>query len=130
MTTTPRPAPAAPPVPRGRAAIAGVVAAAAALATGELVAALLPGAPSPLAAVGAAVIDFAPPGSKELMVSLFGTADKLALGVLLTAVVLLAGAGIGLVARRSLLPAAVGIAVIAGVGGDIDCLFAARGLIP
>ena len=38
MTTTPRPAPAAPPVPRGRAAIAGVVAAAAALATGELVA--------------------------------------------------------------------------------------------
>ena len=116
MTTTPRPAPAAPPVPRGRAAIAGVVAAAAALATGELVAALLPGAPSPLAAVGAAVIDFAPPGSKELMVSLFGTADKLALGVLITAVVLLAGAGIGLVARRSLLPAAVGIAAIAGVG--------------
>jgi DMSO/TMAO reductase YedYZ molybdopterin-dependent catalytic subunit len=116
MTTTPRPASAAPPVPRGRAAVAGVVAAAAALATGELVAALLPGAPSPLAAVGAAVIDFAPPGSKELTVSLFGTADKLALGVLITAVVLVAGAGIGLVGRRSLLPAAVAIAAIAAVG--------------
>ncbi len=104
------------PVPRGRAALAGVAAAAAALATGELVAGLLPGVPSPLAAVGAAVIDYAPPGSKDLMVSLFGTADKLALGVLITGVVLLAGAALGLVARRSLLPAAIGIAAIAGVG--------------
>ena len=122
MSITPRPAPAttdipaSPPIPRGRAALSGVVAAAAALATGEIVAGLLPGAPSPLAAVGSAVIDFAPPGSKELMVSLFGTADKLALGVLITAVVLLAGAVIGLVARRSLFPAAVGIAAIAAIG--------------
>ena len=127
MSSSPRPtpadpagtaaaAPAVPAVPRGRAALAGIVAAAAALATGELVAGLLPGAPSPLAAVGGAVIDFAPPGSKDLMVSLFGTGDKLALGVFLTAVVLLAGAALGLVAGRSLLPAAIGIAVIAGVG--------------
>ncbi len=50
------------------------------------------------------------------MVSLFGTADKLALGVFLTAVVLVAGAALGLVARRSLLLAAIGIAVIAGIG--------------
>ena len=37
------------------------------------------GAPSPLVAVGTAVIDLAPPGSKELVVALFGTNDKLAL---------------------------------------------------
>ncbi len=112
-----RPAtPGVPPVTRWRAALAGIVAAAAALATGELVAGLLPGAPSPLVAVGGAVIDLAPPGSKELMVSLFGTADKLALGAFLTAVVLLAGAVLGLVARRSLLPAAIGIAAVAGIG--------------
>jgi len=127
MTTDPRPDPAAPAalapsvsyvpaVPRGRAALAGVVAAAAALATGELLAGLLPGAPSPLAAVGAAVIDLAPPGSKDLMVGLFGTSDKLALGVLITAAVLLAGAGLGLLARRSLVRAAIGIALLAGVG--------------
>ena len=41
----------------------------AALAIGELVAAFSAGAPSPVAAVGTAVIDFAPPGSKELMVA-------------------------------------------------------------
>ncbi len=122
MSTNPRPeqaasaAPAVPVVPRGRAALAGVVAAAAALATGELVAALLPGAPSPLAAVGTAVIDYAPPGSKDLIVGLFGTADKLALSVAIALVVLLAGAALGLVARRNLLPAAVGIVVIAAIG--------------
>ena len=122
MSTDPRPdqaataSPATPAVPRGRAALAGIVAAAAALATGELVAGLLPSAASPLAAVAAAIVDFAPPGSKELVVGLFGTADKLALSVLITAVVLIVGAGLGLVARRSLLPAAIGIAAVVGIG--------------
>lgn len=41
-------------------AAAGVVAAGVALGAGELVAGLLPGAPSPLAAVGSALIDLAP----------------------------------------------------------------------
>lgn len=117
MTTKAEPAAAvATPVASARAGIAGVMAAAAALAAGELVAGLLPGAPSPLAAVGSAVIDFAPPGSKDVMVTLFGTGDKLALGVLIAAAVLAAGAGLGLIARRNLLPAAIGIAVIAAVG--------------
>ena len=104
------------PAGRARAALAGIVAAAAALATGELVAGILQGALSPLAAVGSAVIDYAPPGSKDVMVALFGTQDKLALGVLITVTVLAAGAALGLVARRSLLPAAIGIAAIAAVG--------------
>ena len=64
------------------AAAAGVVAAGVALGAGELVAGLLPGAPSPLAAVGSALIDLAPAGSKEVVVGLFGTNDKLTLTIL------------------------------------------------
>ena len=50
--------------------------------------------------MGGAVIDLAPPGSKELVVSLFGTNDKAALTVVVARAVLLAGAGVGLLARR------------------------------
>jgi DMSO/TMAO reductase YedYZ molybdopterin-dependent catalytic subunit len=103
--------PARPP-----AAVAGLVAAAAALATGELVAGLVRGIPSPSAAVGSAVIDLAPPGSKELVVQLFGTNDKAALLVLVTVVVLAAGAAIGVVARRSVLVAGVLVVALIGVG--------------
>src|SRR4051794_982923 len=81
---------------RWEAALAGVVASAVALATGELIAAFLPGATSPLVAVGEAVIDLAPPGSKDFIVGLFGTNDKLALLVVVGAAVLAAGAIIGL----------------------------------
>jgi DMSO/TMAO reductase YedYZ molybdopterin-dependent catalytic subunit len=101
---------------RGPAALSGVVAAAAALATGELLAGLLPGASSPLVAVGTAVIDLAPAGSKELMVGLFGTGDKLALGVVITAAVLAAGAAIGLTARRSIVVASAVVLGIAAIG--------------
>jgi DMSO/TMAO reductase YedYZ molybdopterin-dependent catalytic subunit len=105
------------PLPsRGAAALSGVVAAAAALATGELVAALTAGTPSPLIAVGSAVIDFAPPGSKEVIVALFGTNDKIALNLLVAATVLAAGAVIGLLARRSTLLASLLIVGLVGVG--------------
>ncbi|HEX5590951.1 MAG TPA: hypothetical protein VFX65_11730, partial [Candidatus Limnocylindrales bacterium] len=79
---------------RGSAALAGVVATGAALATGELLAGLLAGIPSPILAVGRTVIDLQPPGAKELVVSLFGTADKLALEVLVLGVALVIGAGL------------------------------------
>jgi DMSO/TMAO reductase YedYZ molybdopterin-dependent catalytic subunit len=104
----------APGAPRGLAALAGSVAALVALAVGELVAGLIAGVPSPIAAVGAAIIDFAPPGSKDLMVSLFGTNDKVALTVFVVAVVLLVGAGVGLLARRH---HGIAIAVILGIVG-------------
>jgi len=110
------PAPQAVPVPASRAAIAGVVAAVAALAVGELVAAVVPGVPSPVAAVGAAVIDLAPPGTKEVVVGLLGTNDKPALQLLVTGIVLLAGAGIGLLARGGIVRAAVAVAVLVGAG--------------
>ena len=78
---------------------------------------LLSGVPSPVAAVGAAVIDLAPPGAKQVAVGLFGTADKPAILLLVTAVVLLAGAGIGLWHRRSAADARIliGLVVAAGV---------------
>ncbi len=118
MTIETMPAPASRPVPPGAVAamVAGVVAAGVALAAGELAAAFITGAPSPLIAVGAQVIDLAPPGSKDLMVSLFGTNDKVALNVVVLVAVLLAGAAIGLVARRSSLLASLAIVALVGVG--------------
>jgi hypothetical protein len=87
------------PLPsRVMAALAGIVAALIALGVGELVAGLV-GAPSPLASVGSALIDYAPPGSKEIIVSLFGTNDKPALELMVAAVVLAIGSGIGILAR-------------------------------
>ena len=78
------------------AAVAGVVATATALGVSELLAGLLPGATSLVAAVGQVVIDLQPPGAKDVVVGLFGTNDKLALEVLIVAVALLIGAGLGL----------------------------------
>ncbi len=106
-----------PGVPAGRAALSGAISAAAALATGELLAGLIRGIPSPLAAVGTAAIDFAPPGSKEVVVSLFGTNDKAALLALVTAIVLAAGAGIGVIARRRVTLAGVLIVGLVAIGG-------------
>ena len=65
----------------GRAAFAGAAAAAGALGISELLAGLLPGGSSLLAAVGQAVVDLQPPGAKDFMVALFGTNDKAALEV-------------------------------------------------
>jgi DMSO/TMAO reductase YedYZ molybdopterin-dependent catalytic subunit len=101
----------------GRAALSGLLAAGAALAAGELVAGLVRGIPSPLAAVGTAAIDFAPPGSKDVVVGLFGTNDKAALMILVTLVVLAAGAGIGLLARRSVMLAGWLVVGVVAVGG-------------
>ncbi len=118
-TTTEAPDATAPPdarPARWAAAISGVVAAGASLATGELVAGLVVGAPSPLVAVGATVIDLAPPGSKDVIVALFGTNDKLALLILVAATVLAIGAGIGLLARHSLPAAGAAIVALVGVG--------------
>lgn len=91
--------PASPNVGRATAAAVGVVATGAALGMGELLAGILAGAPSPILSVGRQVIDLQPPGAKEFVVSLFGTADKLALEVLVLGVALAVGALVGLVAR-------------------------------
>jgi DMSO/TMAO reductase YedYZ molybdopterin-dependent catalytic subunit len=80
-------------------ALCGVAAAAVAIGVGELVAALL-GNGSIISAVGAFVISLQPPGAKDLMVTLFGTNDKLALEVGTLIGGLLVGGLLGLVARR------------------------------
>lgn len=96
---------------RRDAAFAGIVATGAALATGELLAGVLAGIPSPILSVGRVVVDLQPPGAKEVVVSLFGTADKLALEVLVLVVALAIGAAIGLLARTR---ASAALAVLGG----------------
>ena len=90
----------APVVPsRSAAALAGVAAGAAALGAAELLAGILPGAASPVVAIGDLVISLQPPGAKQLVVDLFGEADKLALTVVIVVVALAVSAGLGVLAR-------------------------------
>ncbi|HEY3336414.1 MAG TPA: molybdopterin-dependent oxidoreductase [Candidatus Limnocylindrales bacterium] len=114
---TPIAAPTGPRVaPRTLGAVAGIVAGGSALAIGELFAAFVTGAPSPVAAVGAALIDFAPPGSKDIIVGLFGTNDKPALLLLVTLAVLAVAAALGMVGRTRPAVAMAGIVVLVGIG--------------
>jgi DMSO/TMAO reductase YedYZ molybdopterin-dependent catalytic subunit len=88
------------PIPSRRAAaLAGAAAGAAALGTAELLAAILPGATSPVIAIGDLVIALQPPGAKQFVVDLFGEADKLVLNVLIALVAIAGAAALGLVAR-------------------------------
>jgi DMSO/TMAO reductase YedYZ molybdopterin-dependent catalytic subunit len=83
-----------------RLAFAGAIAIGAALATGELLAGLLPDVPSPLIAVAQFIVDVQPAGAKEIVVGLFGTADKLAFQVFIVLVALIIGAILGRVAGK------------------------------
>ena len=88
-----------PILSRRAAAVAGLASGAAALGGAELLAGLLPGAASPIIAVGDLVIALQPPGAKQFVVDLFGEADKLILNVLIAAVALALAAGVGVLAR-------------------------------
>jgi hypothetical protein len=100
---------ATPLVSRRDAALAGLAAGGLALGVAELVAGLLPGAPSPIIAVGDLVIALQPPGAKQLVVDLFGLADKLILNLVVIAVALAAAAGIAIASRTRPVVATVGI---------------------
>src|SRR4051794_29850461 len=91
-------------------ALVGIASAAVALGVGEIVAGLL-GATSPIAAVGALVIALQPAGGKDLMVSLFGTNDKLALEIGVFIGGLLVGAILGLLGKRDRRLAILGFVV-------------------
>lgn len=80
--------------------IAGLIAAGTALGVGELLAGLFSGVPSPLAAVGGAVVDGSPPWAKDFAIATFGTADKAALAI--GTAILAAGIGFmaGVLSRR------------------------------
>ena len=84
-----------------RAAGAGVAAGAVGIAASELLAGVVPGAPSLIIAVGSFVIAKQPAGAKDLVATLFGTSDKLALNVAVVIVALLVAAVAGVVGRRS-----------------------------
>jgi DMSO/TMAO reductase YedYZ molybdopterin-dependent catalytic subunit len=97
--------------------LAGVAAAGAALAAGELVVGIAGGGqPSLVAAVGTAFIDQFAASLKDLAVSLFGTNDKVALVVGIVVVSLALGGVLGVVARRRF-PVAVAGFVVFGVVG-------------
>ena len=98
------------------AAAAGFVAAGASLGVSELLAGILAGGSSLIAAVGQVVIDLQPPGAKDFVVALFGTNDKLALEVFVVTVALGVGAGLGALARHRFVLGALGFAAFGAVG--------------
>ncbi|WP_424466723.1 molybdopterin-dependent oxidoreductase [Pseudoclavibacter helvolus] len=82
------------------AAFAGVGAAVLGVGLGELAAAFLQTTASPVVAVGALLIDLAPPWAKDTAIALFGTADKIALIALVAVVVLVLAALAGVLEWR------------------------------
>jgi DMSO/TMAO reductase YedYZ molybdopterin-dependent catalytic subunit len=82
------------------AAFAGLVGGGLGLGVAELLAGLLPGAPSPVLAIGALVVALQPPNAKQLVVDLFGEADKAVLNLVVLAGALAIAAGLGVLARR------------------------------
>ncbi len=84
---------------RALGALSGLLAAFAALAAAELVAALV-GAGSPITAVGGEAIDATPPAVKNWAIRHFGTNDKFVLELGIVVVLALFAVGIGLLALR------------------------------
>ena len=116
-TSTLEPAvPTLPSTTRIRSAAAGVAATGLGLGVSEVVAALLPGAASLVAAIGQQVIDRQPPGAKDFVVALFGTNDKLALEIVVVLTALAFGAGLGILAVRRFAAAASGVAAFGVLG--------------
>ncbi|MDQ2854136.1 MAG: molybdopterin-dependent oxidoreductase [Chloroflexota bacterium] len=109
--------PAIPSVPsRPAAALAGIVAGGVALGATELLAGLIPGAPSVVLEIGAFLISLQPPGAKQIVVDLFGTADKAALNVAIVIGALVLAAVLGIVARYHRPWTTAGFAAIAVLG--------------
>ncbi|HLA65585.1 MAG TPA: molybdopterin-dependent oxidoreductase, partial [Candidatus Saccharimonadales bacterium] len=106
-----------PPVaPWPIAAAAGVLAAGVALAATELLAGLVAGAPSVIVEIGALVISLQPGGAKQIVVDLFGTADKLALNIAVAIGALVLAGALGVIARRHRGWGNLGFAAIAILG--------------
>lgn len=101
---------------RAAAATTGIVAGGVALGATELLAGLLPGAPSVVLEIGSFLISLQPPGAKQIVVDLFGTNDKLALNLAIVIGALVIAAGLGIVARFHRPWTTVGFAAIAVLG--------------
>jgi DMSO/TMAO reductase YedYZ molybdopterin-dependent catalytic subunit len=106
-----------PPIPsRGAAAVAGIVTGGLALGATELLAGILPGAPSVVLEIGSFLISLQPPGAKQLVVDLFGTADKLVLNIAIVLGALAIAAGLGILARYHRPLTNAGFTAIAALG--------------
>ncbi len=97
-------------------AIAGLLAAAAALGVGQLVAGITGASGSPVVAVGELQIDFTPSWLKNFAIANFGPNDKLILVSGILVVIALLAAVIGEAATRRLWYGMAGLAVFAVVG--------------
>ncbi|MFE6610879.1 molybdopterin-dependent oxidoreductase [Amycolatopsis sp. NPDC057786] len=106
-----------PRLPCFGAALIGVVALAAALAAGHLVAGFISVNASPYLAVGNGAIDLTPVELKDFAVRTFGVYDKLVLLGGMAVVMVLAAAVAGIVSRRSPVPGVVLIAAFGLLGG-------------
>jgi DMSO/TMAO reductase YedYZ molybdopterin-dependent catalytic subunit len=105
------------PVPsRVSAAVAGIVTGGVALGATELLAGILPGAPSVVLEIGSFLISLQPPGAKQIVVDLFGTADKLALNIAIVLGALVIAAGLGILARYHRPWTIAGFTAIAALG--------------
>lgn len=106
---------------RWRSAFAGVAAASAGIGIAEVVAVVLSPRSSPLASTGSLVIDLAPPWLKELVIGLFGTADKVVIIVALSLLVLVLSGIAGIIEHgnppwgRVMIAAVGAIAILAAV---------------
>jgi DMSO/TMAO reductase YedYZ molybdopterin-dependent catalytic subunit len=99
-----------------RAAPVGVLALAAALGAGHLVAAFVGPTASPLLAVGNSVIDLSPEWLVQFAKDAFGTANKLVLFVGMAVVLLGVAVLAGWLSRRRLLPGLIVVVVLGVVG--------------
>jgi DMSO/TMAO reductase YedYZ molybdopterin-dependent catalytic subunit len=96
--------------------MAGIAAGAVSLGITQLVAAFVGPASDSRTAVGSSVIDLTPGPVKEWAITTFGTADKLALSILVLAVIAVVAAVAGSMERRRV-PIGSAVIVAAGVAG-------------
>ncbi|MET7421405.1 molybdopterin-dependent oxidoreductase [Dactylosporangium sp. NPDC005555] len=101
-----------------RAALAGILAAAAGIATGELFAALVVPAAGPVVGVGGVIIDATPTPVKEWAVRTFGTNDKPLLLTGIAAGLIVFAAVVGVLGARRRVYGLAGAAVL-GVAGAL-----------
>ncbi|GGI08785.1 molybdopterin-dependent oxidoreductase [Egicoccus halophilus] len=123
----------APAAPRPYGALSGVLAAASAVAVGEVTAALVPAWPGPVVAIADRVIEGAPAALTAWAIDTFGTADKplLVAGVLV--VLALAAAALGVLARRRpglALVGVVALGAVAALAGLADPGFGPAAAVP
>src|SRR3984885_3076804 len=100
----------------GLGAVAGVLAAGAALGVGQLVAGLTGANGSPVVAVGQLQIDFTPPWLKNFAINEFGSDDKLVLVCGILVVLAIFAAVIGVAATRRRAYGRAGLVVFAIIG--------------